>query len=544
MLPATQISVGVSTRDCLSWSSDGALAIAAGEEVYILLPRSEGPEPWTHVRFRANTFSYDEWPVRPQASFANMSIGEEQSRVSVASLEWSPPGLAKHRRSILAVLTTNLILSLWVPGPDPRDSEGWKRVRIVNKVIIPQSISLTVKIRSLDRIRCMAWVPPNREHTDQEFSFSTRKWGIPLLAVADDNNGLCILTVCNPLTSATVPLDVQALAYRTVTPHLTRTSRPSLLDEALNAKHFIDHVFFMDWDSVSELPMTFLLSGLSYQTELNVVLGPSVGATMTDIQLNQAGAGKHYVLPRPVPISMQTAMKRHKTKYSNDNHLDLNDVVIKTWGVDYSGSLGAVCVTCHPARMVEYQAPATDSATILFGDVDSQVASQTQDVFPWQRVPQVDHTKARQTIISTILSPSITSQTGDQSLKLTRFDVKIIYTAIMAQLVLNVNSFQQWPSINNLEAALVIMEERSGIQLQLERTLITSFKHSSQDLQSLINGWAQERSQNGFGPMAPGVQLLDDCPFCGDRYFGVAGGLEGFTEAHCPNNHPFGRTSI
>lgn len=544
MLPATQIPVGVSVQDCLSWSSDGELAIGAGEEVYLLLPRSEGPEAWTHVRFRVNTFSCDEWPVRPQLSFADMSIGEEQGRVSVASLEWSPPGLAKHRRSILAVLTTNLILSLWVSGQDPKDSEGWRRVWIVNSMTIPHGISSNPMICSLVRIRSMAWVPPNSEHADQDLPFSTRKWGIPLLAVADDNNGLCILTVCSPLTAATVHWDVQVLAYRTVTPHHARPGRPSLLREAFNAKHFIDHVSILEWVPAGELSVTVLSCGVFHETRLNLFLGPPVGATLTHFQVSQADAGKHHVLPRPVPSHMQASINRHKTKYSNDNHLDFDNVVLKTWGVDYSGHLGAVCVTCHPARMVEYQAPAAESAMILFENVDSQVASQTQEVFPWQSVPRIDPTKARQTIISTILGPSIISQSGSQSLKLTRFDLKIIYTAIMAQLVLNIDITQQSSSISDMEAALVIMEDRSGIQLQLERTLITSFKHSSEDMESLINGWAQERSQHGFGPMAPGVQLLDNCPFCGDRYFGLAGGLEGFTEAHCPNNHPFGRTSI
>lgn len=544
MLPAAQIPIGVSTQDCLSWSSDGALAIAAYEEVYLLLPRSEGPEPWAHVHFRVNTFSHDEWPVRPQASFANMSIGEEQGRVSVATLDWSPPGLVKHRRSILAVLTTNLILSLWVPGPDPRDSQGWKRICIVNKATIPQSISPNGIIRSLGRIRSMAWVPPNGEHADQKSPFSTRKWGIPLLAVADDNNALCILAICSPFTSATLPWDVQVLAYKAVTSPLAQFRRHSLLAEALNAKNFIDHIFIMDWDSAGELPITVRSSGVFFQTRLNVCLGPPLGVTLTDFQVNEVDAGKHYTLPRPVPRFIQASMERHKAKYSSDNHLDLDDVVMKTWGSGSSENLGAVCVTCHPARMVEYQAPAAESATIIFAGVDIQDASQRHDKFPWQSVPRVDPTQARQTVISTILDPSTTSQTFDQSLKLSRFDLKIIYTAIMASLILSIELSQQRSSIDHLEAALVILEHRSGIPLQLERTLITSFKSSSEDHESLVNEWAQERSQNGFGQMVPGVQLLDNCPFCSDKYYGLAGGLAEFTEAHCPNNHPYGMTSV
>jgi len=544
MLRTTQIPVGVSTQDCLSWSSDGELAIAAGEEVYLLLPRNDGHQSWTHVRFRVNTFTYDEWPVRPQASFANMSIGEEQGRVTIVSIEWSPPGLAKYRRSILVVLTTNLVLSLWAPGPDPRDPEGWKRVWIVNGVAIPQSISPNSMVRSLERVRSMAWVPPNGEYADQESPFSTRKWGIPLLAVADDNNGICILIIRSPFTSANLPWDVQVLAYQTITPDYRRASRPSLLSEALNAKHFIERTSFKNWNSAGELPVTVLSSGVFHQIRLIVSLKPSVDATMTDVQVRQANAGKHYASLRQVPSFMQASMKRQKAKYSNDSQLSPDNVVLKTWGVDYSGSLGAICVTCHPAKMVEYQAPAADSATIIFGAVDGEDASQTQALFPWQSTRHMNYNEARQTINSTILSHSSTSQTCGQPLKLTRFDLKVIYTAIIAHIVINRSATQQMPNANDLEAALVIMEDRSGIKLQLERTLITSSKRSPEDSERLLNEWAKERSLNGFGPMAPGVQLLDNCPFCGDGYLGLTGRLEGSTQAYCPNNHPFGRISL
>lgn len=541
MLPSIQIPVGISTQDCLSWSSHGELAIAAGEEVYLLLPRHEGPESWAHVHFRVNTFTYDEWPLRSQASFANMSIGEEQGKVTVALLQWSPPGLAKYRRSILAILTTNLMLSLWAPGPDPSDPDGWVRIWIINDMAIPQSISLNSTIRSLERIRSMAWAPSNCQRADEGSPFSTRRWGVPLLAVTDDKDGFCILTIHSPSTFRSAPWDVQVIAYRTFTPVHRRTCKPSLLSEAFAAKHFIESISFADWDSAGELPVALSAFGTIYQLKLKIVLEPSIAAMVVDDQVTQASDGLYQGSPRQVPIYMEAPMDRHKASYGKESHLGLHRIILKTWGIAHLGDVSAVCVTSHPARMVEYQAPVAESATIIFGVTRGGDDIQGPTLFPSQNAPENDPNEALQTILSTIFSTLRTSRSNGRSIKLTRFDLKIIYIAIIAQIVLNMNKSQPQSDANDLENALLIVEESSGAALQNERLLIASSQRSPENVKSPLTEWAKERSQNGFDPMAPGVQLLDNCPFCGDGYLGLAGGIEGFTDAYCPNKHPFGR---
>ena len=104
MLLPVCIPVQPSSQDCLAWSQDGELAVAAGEEVYLLIPKEGSSETWTQLRITVSYFITQEWPWQVPASFKNMSIGEEQARATVTALAWSPPGLAKHRRSILAVL--------------------------------------------------------------------------------------------------------------------------------------------------------------------------------------------------------------------------------------------------------------------------------------------------------------------------------------------------------------------------------------------------------------------------------------------------------
>jgi hypothetical protein len=68
-------------------------------------------------------------PKFNHAGFDTFSIGEEQSAALVANIAWSPPGIARYRRCVLAVLSTTHVLSLFEP---PSSSLGWRRVLTVN----------------------------------------------------------------------------------------------------------------------------------------------------------------------------------------------------------------------------------------------------------------------------------------------------------------------------------------------------------------------------------------------------------------------------
>lgn len=421
MLPTAHLPVGISTHNCLSWSSDGELAIAAGEEIYLLLPRYAIGEPWTHVHFRVNTFTYDEWPSRAQASFADMAIGEEQARVTVTGIAWSPPGLAKYRRSVLAILTSNLLLSIWAPGSNPTNENGWERVLIINDTAIPQAIAPSSAIRSLRRVRSMAWAPPHPHHVGgHEILSSMGKRETPLLAVADEINGLCFLKVFGPFRSASLAWDVQILTYNTLEPVEKVNYRPSLLRDVMNTKHFINYIAFDEWNTSSGIgrgiSVTYRSSGVFYQSTL--ALETSDGLKLIDTQINQLTAKRKHDLPQTAPPLMQAILQGQKAKYATENNLSIDGVVLKTWGVASLGDLVAVCLTSHPRNMVEYQAYSEMYTTVLFGD--SAVENQEKDFFPWQEVPEVDERKARQTIITTSLDDSLPTE-------LTPFDLKIRY---------------------------------------------------------------------------------------------------------------------
>jgi len=119
---------------------------------------------WAHVHLRTNTFTWGEWPEQELQSSGEFSIGEEQSPSTVTWLAWSPPGLAKHKRSVLAVLTSNHVLSLWASNSDMAVPESWERVCFVNDAVKAalreqrfKERLKSVKSLRLKRIRSAAW---------------------------------------------------------------------------------------------------------------------------------------------------------------------------------------------------------------------------------------------------------------------------------------------------------------------------------------------------------------------------------------------------
>lgn len=112
-------------------------------------------------------------------------------------LAWSPAGVGKFRRSVLAVLTSNLLLSLWeAVGPQKQ----WTRVAIVNHELQPQledpgqSESLAFRKGC---IRSFTWCEPLKASTlpaDSSFlpAYESR-WGIPLLTVVNDLNEILLI---------------------------------------------------------------------------------------------------------------------------------------------------------------------------------------------------------------------------------------------------------------------------------------------------------------------------------------------------------------
>ncbi|KAL4891141.1 transcription factor IIIC subunit delta N-term-domain-containing protein [Aspergillus ambiguus] len=207
MLRPVQLQVFPSCYNSLACSADGELALAAGEFFHIATSKhvSEGESTytaqqsgsnWQINRFRANTFTLTEWPtIFPQAR-EHFSIGPEQSNSTVAGLAWSSPGLGKHRRCVLAVLTSNLLLSFY----ESTGTQGkYTRVALVNETLrrhfeplIPDE-GLRAKKAN---IRSFAWAPPLKAPSpDLSYLGAEHRWGIHILSVTNDDNDVLYLQV-------------------------------------------------------------------------------------------------------------------------------------------------------------------------------------------------------------------------------------------------------------------------------------------------------------------------------------------------------------
>ncbi|PYH46992.1 uncharacterized protein BP01DRAFT_372838 [Aspergillus saccharolyticus JOP 1030-1] len=212
MLGPLELPQFPSCSDCLAWSADGELAIAAGEFVQVLTPKTanekaeQGPvqkaiNNWHSNRFRVNVFTESEWPTIYPQKRDHFSLGGEQSLSTVVGLAWSPPGLAKFRRCVLAVFTSNLLLSLY----EPVGIQGkWTRVAIVNDSLKlyfqPQVQDEGLALRK-SAIRSFSWSPPLKVPATEQDADSLAvpgfesRWGHQILAVANDAKEVIFLRV-------------------------------------------------------------------------------------------------------------------------------------------------------------------------------------------------------------------------------------------------------------------------------------------------------------------------------------------------------------
>ena len=204
--------------DCISWSTDCEIAVACNETIEILIPRLKiddlsisGAEPeenkWLRVRLRVSLFSTTELSFVKPLPFNVFSVGEEQSASGVVAIAWSQPGLAKHKRCALAVLTSNLVLSIWACDSNPTIGSNWKRVLIINQHLersLKRVNSANDQTRLRCRIRAFAWSESLLDHPSSgsevnSFDFSKGR-DTHLVALSNDANEIVVCEITSPYT--------------------------------------------------------------------------------------------------------------------------------------------------------------------------------------------------------------------------------------------------------------------------------------------------------------------------------------------------------
>ena len=206
MLEDVELSFYPSCLNSIRWSEDGEVALAAGENVQLLIPRyflqSTYENQWDLVRFKVNSFTAAEFHRPRSAKSHTATIGESQSPSHVVSLAWSPPGLAKHRRCALSVLTSNHVLALWDSESDPRYGRSWRRYMVVNNELSRSTSAIEkhqeddfgeaeTSKRKQSRIIAFGWSQVCDIGADD-------RYGVTLLAVSRDSDEIVIARIPSP----------------------------------------------------------------------------------------------------------------------------------------------------------------------------------------------------------------------------------------------------------------------------------------------------------------------------------------------------------
>ncbi|KAL8871130.1 MAG: hypothetical protein Q9174_002974, partial [Haloplaca sp. 1 TL-2023] len=582
--------------DCLAWSPDGELAIAGGEFVHLLIPkRSHGRDQhdsahstaWVHVSFRVNAFTFDEWPPQELASLDHLNLGEEQSIGSIVSLSWSHVGLAKHKRSALAILTTNHVLSLWASSSDPKVAASWERVLVVNAAfnvhsgeslssdsdgeVVPNALKQSMRIRS------MSWATPAKEAHRDAGKMSRGQ----SLAVTDDADGVAILQITSPWSCNDQPFWeariqcqnqweslVESLSacdgstaaekdFGQTVPMGRAQQWPSHFAASLGENSFIESVVCFSFsDSYRGLRLVLRKRWQVLQIEISFD-NPSQTFTNQGLAMSSSGKGEctdlhaSGLLSGTYTFSIKSvastsngvgsgAMDPVKTAFEEqlsdlldnfDRKRDLGGLSFaKTWGLACWGPYLACCSTLHPGDMVEYNLPSYERCHILFCQIGAPDDVSEDEEFPWESRPINQGHDSTRVIIEDLL-PGVSGIGNIHS----PVDYKVVFSICCAAMVV-----ADTLSLQTIQSFLHRLSASSSINFDLEKDMLEdndTLTLSADQRISRLNEHARSRCKDlqdtGF------YRMYDKCSICDAMVL-----WKSLTEATCTLGHLFGRCAL
>lgn len=226
------------------------------------IEKDRDPPQWLHVALKVSLFSTDELPLKEPSPLPTYSIGEEISNSAPIAIAWSPSGLAKHRGCALAILTANLVLSIWSASGNPQDEASWKRQIVVNKTVLaffsnaaihnPTQIGSEegelTRLRS--RIRSFAWAPalpgPELAGTVGMHMFYSQH----VLAASNDDNQIIFIAIDSPTSTlgAEHSWSARVLDHISLTPSIASTyPDPTVFEELLSQQRHVTQLAWSPW---------------------------------------------------------------------------------------------------------------------------------------------------------------------------------------------------------------------------------------------------------------------------------------------------------
>lgn len=383
-----------SCSHCISWSSDGEIAVATGDFIHILTPklpsksgtqadpRVIGLRQWHSTRIRTNLFTQREWPYQEPADSHTFSIGEEQSLSMVVGLAWSPPGIGPHRRSVLAVLTSNHVLSLWESNGTIED---WSRVVVINQTL-GDYFGWVDKpnqhvYRQKRRIQAFAWSSPCRiPDVGPGNSFASR-WGIFYMAVANDEEVVIMLRISKSNKGGHIEWKVEAtgqVELPSIPANGCNSCPGSLFHKAMMTKFPVSSLLWSvlkDNSSASFIHVARRYNKHSIKVETGLEMSPAGSGEVKHSLIlgaldgEASGEQDEYYGPQNEQISEDVDLiqriEEARMEFDASNGLEGNSIT-REWGFASSDTHHAACITFHPSDMVGYTTASLEKCTLVF----------------------------------------------------------------------------------------------------------------------------------------------------------------------------------
>jgi hypothetical protein len=368
-------------KNVLTWSAED-LAVAAGEVVHILTPHDTSTpsdttahKQWHTCNVRVNQFEPSEWPHQALATVTQFSLGEELSESTIVSIAWSPQGLGVYRRSVLAVLTSNLLLSLW-------ETNGrlgsWQRTAVVNQYLpVEPSNEGAGNARRQRRVRAFAWLPILPSSAES-------RSGRQLLAVADDNYIVSVYHVWKAKGAVHGQWSFRLLTQCTVAGMLhlePNTPTTQSLRANLSQSSLISSLETTAWQAEEDqsddgtrcLFVKVSRGQCSAPSFLRVQVrssqaDPAKDGRELDASIILLPSMPNLVLPAPPSKDMfKPVVEESRSEFAR-NHGLRGKVRVNYWGTAWSPhhNVAAACVSLHPSDLIEYVIPSAQRITVHF----------------------------------------------------------------------------------------------------------------------------------------------------------------------------------
>ena len=205
---------------------------------------------WIRTKFQAtDSYTENRFSLEPLLT-ANKVLGEQEGGAWVSAIAWSSPGLARHSRPALAVLTSNHILCIWASSNNVEASNSWERVLMINEAA-----------STFSRVRSMEWAPTWPRKVED--IWHQRRTNIHILALGLDDAKVAFLDIRSPYTTDSGSWRVRTLDDIALNSDhglrlgqdscdiaLTK-NRYSLFGDAMKNVHCVKDIEFSPWTGYS-----------------------------------------------------------------------------------------------------------------------------------------------------------------------------------------------------------------------------------------------------------------------------------------------------